>query len=105
MACPPLSCARFSKSRRVPSGAGKPKNAPRAVRLALWVASLEGASNRELEAHNRAIQALGLERCLTAETKRLRQVVALLLRVGTFGSANEPLWRIHLDPVRPKIDG
>lgn len=68
------------------------KNAPRAVRLALWSASLEGASNREVEAHNRAIQALGIERCLTEETKRLRQHVALLLRVGTFGSANEPLW-------------
>ena len=68
------------------------KNAPRAVRLALWAASLEGASNREVEAHNRASQALGLERCLTEETKRLRQVFALLLRVGNFGSANEPLW-------------
>lgn len=73
--------------------------APRSVRLALWAVSLEGASTWEAEAHNRADMAQGLTRCLSEEVERLRGLLVLLLGLGDFGAANDPLGRLGVAPL------
>lgn len=76
-------------------------NAPRAVKVALFVESDYGRNLIHTEAHNSAAMHAGLVDALRRENATLLARIARLEALGYFGAANSPLHSAATAAARP----